>query len=133
MDLKKVFGTSAKLEVEGVVVDLGDGGWVKVARAGNPENRKMLKRLIAPHKAALRSDRLPDDVLEKLTIKAMSETILLDWGGLEDEGKPLPAYTKEQGVAYLTKYKDFRDQIAVFSADLALYQEASTEAAAGNL
>jgi hypothetical protein len=132
MDLKKAFGTSAKLETEGVWVDLGDGGSVKVARAGNPDNRKLLKRLVAPHKAALRSDRLPDEVLERITTQAMAQTILLDWKGLEEDGAALPAYTPELGAQYLGKYKDFRDQIAAFSADLALYQEESAEATAKN-
>lgn len=129
MDIKKAYGTSEKLEQEGVWVPLGDGAKVKVARAGNKENRAEIKRLIAPHKVALRNDKLPDDVLETLTIKAMAGTILLDWDGIKEDGKAVP-YSRENAIRLLTEYKDFRDQVAVLSNEITLYQaEAEAEAA----
>ncbi len=132
MKLSAAFGTSEKLEIEGVWVDLGEGGSIKVARAGNRENRRELKRLIAPHKAALRADNLPDDVLEKITIKVMARTILLDWKGIDDDdGKPI-AYSQEAAEAQLTKHKDFRDFVAGISADMKVYQEGAEEATAKN-
>ena len=132
MKIGKAFGTNERLEQDGVWVDLGDGGSVKVARAGNKANRKLLKRLVGPHKAALRSDRLPDDVLEKLTIECMARTILLDWRGIEEDDGKNVEYSVENAIRLLTAYKDFRDQIAASSADLALYQDAAEEAAAKN-
>lgn len=132
MKFADTFGTNEKLELEGVWVDMGEGGSIKIARAGNPENKRLLKRLIAPHKQALRADNLPVDVLEKLTIEAMSRTILLDWKGIDDsEGKPLP-YSQEEAVRQLTKFKDFRDYVAAISADMKVFQDTSTEVAAKN-
>jgi hypothetical protein len=131
MDLKKAFGTNKALENEGAWVELGDGASVKVARLGNKLNADLIKKLIKPHKVALRNDRLPDDVMEKITIEAMATTLLLDWKGIEDDGKPVP-YTKENAVRLLTEYKDFRDQISAFSNELAIFQTSSEAAAIKN-
>lgn len=128
MDIRKTYGTSKDLEAEGVWVDLGEGASVKVARAGNKENRAAIKRLIAPHKVALRNDKLPDDIMEKIAIEAMATTILLDWKGIAEDGKPVP-YSRDNAVRLLTVYKDFRDQISSLSGEMALFQ-AEAEAAA---
>lgn len=121
MDISKKFGTSEKLENEGVWVDLGDGAQILVARAGNKENRELIKRLIAPHKVQLRHNKLPDEVLTKLTIEAMSTTILLDWKGIEENGKTV-AYNRDNAIRLLTDYKDFRDQVSGFSNEMELFQ-----------
>jgi hypothetical protein len=136
MDLAQAFGTSKKLEVEGVWKQIGpaneDGTLprVKVARQGNPAHDKLSRRLMAPHKAALRTGRLPDDVLESIAIKSMSMAILLDWEHLSDGPEKLPPYTPEQGEKLLKKYPDFRDHISAISGDMANYQE-EHEAEAG--
>jgi hypothetical protein len=70
MDLKKSFGTSDALENDGAWVDLGDGASIKVARVGNKANRALLKKLIAPHKIAVRSAKKLTDYL----------TWQLEWG-----------------------------------------------------
>lgn len=131
MDIKKSFGTNSTLENEGVWIELGDGASIKVARMGNKENKAILKKLIAPHKMAARNDKLADEIWDKITVESMAATILLDWKGIEDDGKPLP-YTKENATRLLTDYKDFREQVASFSSELALFQSNSEAAAIKN-
>lgn len=131
MDIKKSFGTSLALENEGVWIELGEGASIKVARVGNKENKALLKKLIAPHKMAARNDKLADEVWEKITVESMAATILLDWKGIEDDGKALP-YNKENAIRLLTDYKDFREQVASFSSELALFQSNNEAAAIKN-
>lgn len=131
MDIKKSFGTSLALENEGVWIELGEGASIKVARVGNKENKALLKKLIAPHKMAARNDKLADEVWEKITVESMAATILLDWKGIEDDGKALP-YSKENAIRLLTDYKDFREQVASFSSELALFQSNNEAAAIKN-
>ena len=45
MDIKKTFATDRQLEEDGAWFDVGDGGRVKVARAGNQRYRKLLRAL----------------------------------------------------------------------------------------
>lgn len=127
MDIGKTYGTNKQLEEGGVWIELGDGASILVARAGNKENRAALKRLIAPHKVALRNDKLADEVLERLTIEAMAETILLGWKGIRENGKDVP-YSRDNAVRLLTDYKDFRDQVSAFSTEMALFQQAEEAA-----
>lgn len=131
MDIKKSFGTNSTLENEGVWIELGDGASIKVARMGNKENKAILKKLITPHKIAARNDKLADGIWDKIAVESIAATILLDWKGIEDDGKPLP-YTKENATRLLTDYKDFREQVASFSSELALFQSNSEAAAIKN-
>jgi len=131
MDIRKTYYTDPTLEAEGVWVELGEGARIRVARAGNPANRRKLSKLLERHRATLRSRNLPDDILERVTIETMAETILLGWDGINEDGKPLP-YTPENARRLLTTYRDFRDQVAAIAADMALFKGESEEAASKN-
>jgi hypothetical protein len=133
MELSTTFGTSEKLEIEGVWRDIGDGASIKVARMGNRQHEKISQRLLAPHKAAQRTGKLSDDLIEKIGIKVMSQAILLDWKGMKDEGADLPPYTPDEGVKILTKYKDFRNLVSSISGDMSNFQEEQEAAAGKNL
>lgn len=131
MDIKKQFGTNGSKEIEGAWIDLGEGASLKVARLGNKENRALIQKLTAPHRVALRNGKLGDDVIERITIEAMAATILLDWKGIELDGKALP-YSRENAIKLLTEYKDFREQVSAFAADIALFQDEEEAAAVKN-
>ena len=131
MDIRKAFATSRELEEEGVWVDLGEGARLKIARIGNPANRDLMRRKMKPHRTALRADKLPEDILNRITIEVMAETILLGWEGLTEGGQPLP-YTRENAIQQLTELKDFRDQVADLSQDMTLFQEEREAQATGN-
>jgi hypothetical protein len=131
-DFGKKYGTSEKLENEGrIIKNEEDGSWLKIARFGNKAHAELTRELMRPHRAAARAGTLSDAVLQRVTIKAMAATILLDWGGYEDEGKPI-AYTRENAELMLTKYKDFREDVSRLSRDMAIFQEEDEEAARKN-
>lgn len=131
MDIKKTFGTDTKLENEGVWVDLGEGAQIKVARIGNKESKALTKRLQAPHKIAIRNEKLPDDVWTKISVEVMAKTVLLDFKGIKEDGKEVP-FSVENATRFLTDYKDFRDQVAHYANDLNLFQAEAEEAAIKN-
>lgn len=66
------------------------------------------KQRAVPAKERLRDGSIPDDILHKLRGESLFETILLDWDGLTDNGKPFP-YDKELALKFLTEmeYEDF--------------------------
>lgn len=131
MDIKKQFGTNSSKEIEGAWIDLGEGASLKVARLGNKENRALIQKLTTPHRVALRNGKLGEDLVEKITIEAMAATILLDWKGIELDGKALP-YSRDNAIKLLTEYKDFREQVSAFAADIALFQDEEEAAAVKN-
>jgi hypothetical protein len=123
MDMGKTFGTSSKLETEGVWRDIGEGGEVKIARINNREHQKVMRQLMAPHRAAQRASKLPQALIEKIAIEGVAIAILKDWKGCTDEGKPLGAYTDKEGVRMLTKYPDFLDFVSAVATDMTNFQE----------
>lgn len=131
MDLRKVFGTNKAAEQSGTWVDIGGGAKVLIARAGNKHYREVMKRLLRPHRAALRSDNMPDETLENMVIEATAQTILLGWEGVEDEGAALP-YSVDNAKAMLAKYADFRDLVAGYAAEASTFKTQQDEAEVKN-
>lgn len=122
MDLKKMFGTDAAAEKEGIWYDLGNGAQIKVARLGNENNKRVSKRISAPYKFQIQRGTLSDDVQLKLSIAAIAESILIDWKGLIYEGVAID-YSIDNATKLLTELKDFRDQVMVVANDLQQYQK----------
>lgn len=121
MDIKKEFGTDSKKEVEGVWEDFGDGLEVKIARIGNPIYQKAFQKISKPHKKAIRRGTLRDEKAEELLIEAMAKAIVLDWKGLEEDGKEVP-YNHNNCVKILTEYKDFREQVSEFATEIEAFR-----------
>lgn len=130
-NLAKLFGTDKQKEEEGVEVDLGEGIKVTVARANNKTYANALQKKFAQHRRQIRNRTLPDDVVERLTIEAMADGILLGWSGVTENDQPVD-YSRDNAIAMLTKYPDFRDTIADIAADAMNYREQSEEEARGN-
>jgi hypothetical protein len=131
-DVKKLFGTDAKKEQEGVWHDLAEGLRVKIARIGNPNYQKRFQAITKPYQRALRKNTLANEVAEKLHIQCLSETIVLDWEGVEDGGKEIP-YSKDAAIALLTKYPELRSYINDIANELEGFQEELVEEGDENL
>ncbi len=74
------------------------------------------------------------EVRERIMVKAMVETILLDWDGLTDDGgAPIP-YTKETATTLLSDpdCRPFRDAVSLAAARVEEFTEDQVEAVAGN-
>lgn len=130
-DLKKMFGTDKTAEVEGVWQDIGDGVELLIARIGNPEYQKEFQRISKPHRRAIRRGHLSDSVAEKLLIKAMAKCILLDWKGLQEDGKDLP-YSYDNAVRILTEYRDLRDYVSDIANEIETFKLEEDEEAEKN-
>jgi len=125
-DIKKLFGTNKESEIEGIWNDMGDGIEVLVARIGNPEYQKAFQAISKPHRRAIRRGTLNDEVAEKLLVKAMAKTILLDWKGIEEDGAPIP-YSYENAMRILMEYKDFRDYVSDIANEMEGYKDEEDE------
>jgi len=131
MDIKESFGVDKRKEVEGVWEDLGGGTMVLVARAGNPKFTRLLQKLSRPHRHAIKSDSLPEDVAMEMLIKTMSKTVLLDWDGMKEDGKEI-VYSSNEAVRLLTEYPDFRDYISGLSRSMEIFRAVGDEESEGN-
>jgi len=132
VDIKKVYGTDKVKEKEGVLHDLGDGLKIRIARIGNPNYQKRFEALSKPHRRALRKGSLSNEIAEELLIKCMSETIVLDWEGIEENGVEIP-YSRENAVRILTDYHDLREHINDIANEMEGYKQEDEEEAIDNL
>lgn len=131
-DVKKLFGTDSKKEQEGVWYDLAEGLRMKIARIGNPNYQKRFQTLSKPYRRSIRRGTLSDDLAEKLLIQCLAETILLDWEGVEDDGKEI-SYSIENAINLLKKYPELRNYINDIANELEGFQEEFKEEAEENL
>lgn len=127
MDLKKDFSTNKELEEAGAWIDIGDGGKLKIARAGNKKSIAYSRQMAKPHMAQITYGKLSDEVATELAVEVLAETILLDWDGMTDGGKPLP-YSKENALNMLRAYPDFRDLVSQISNERKTFQKEIDEA-----
>ena len=116
MDMNKSFGEDKKLAEEGRWFDLEDGGRALVAKLGNPKFKAEVQRLSKPHMALLRSTMDTTELLGKITVDAMSTTILLAFDGVSIDGEKVEN-TAENRKMLLTEYPAFREVISVISTE----------------
>ena len=122
MDLKKEFGTNKKLETEGVWEDFGNGCKVLIARQGNENYKKAFRKLSKPYQNAIRRNNLSDEIAERILIEVMAETIVLDWSGMEEDGKDIK-YSKEECFRILKSYPDFKNEVSFRSESMELFKQ----------
>jgi hypothetical protein len=116
MDLQATFATDKKKEQDGVWKNLGDAR-VKIARANNPKYRTALTKYIKQFVPAGIQPKPDDPNIEKATVYAMAEAILLDWENLAIKGEILEV-SVEQAIGILTDYPDFREVISQLAIDV---------------
>ena len=111
LDIYKTYATDEKGEVEGVVVSLGGGASITVARIGNPEYVKMLLAESEKHEAALKALPAAEAAAldAKILCEVLAETVLLGFQGLGFKGKNLK-YSKENAILLLA-VRDFRKRV----------------------
>jgi len=130
MDLKKAFATDKKLELEGVWHDLGEGAGVLIARIGNRRYQNALNKTLADNRTMIKTGLMSEEAAEKDLCEIIADTILLDWKNIDDDGQPLP-YTKENAVAMLIKYPDFRVLVVDLAGISDNYRPATDKEALG--
>ncbi len=114
MDIKKQYKTDASLEEGGVWVDF-DTYQLKIARLRNNRSKHALDKIQIAYKK-----NMPEDIW----CGFLAEYVLLDWDGIEEDGKTLP-HSYENAKRVLLEYPDFKAE--VFEVSLARQAFLETE------
>lgn len=82
-----MFETDPEVEQKGVRIDYGQF-YIQVARAGgaNTRYRDVFRERIRPHRRALATETLSDDLAEKISLEVFAETVVLGWGHTDEDG-----------------------------------------------
>jgi hypothetical protein len=134
MGTYKTFESDSDLENNGVLLDLGDVGKFKIARAGgaNKAYLKALNKHGAPYRAAIQAGSLDDNLALKIVQEVFAEAILLGWEGVTDrDGKPL-VFTRENVLRIFNDLPDLFAAIRNFAENAAYYRKSVLAADAGN-
>lgn len=122
MDINQL-RTDLSAEEQGVWVTYQGDVQFKLARIDNPRYTAKLAAAIKPHRKAIRTDTMPDKDLLEITTAVLAETVVLDWKGIEEDGKPVK-YSVEKAKEFLLdpSLKDVTEWICTFAKDAANYR-----------
>lgn len=121
--------TDPTAEVKGVWCKFEDAEFL-IASSNSTKYRRALGRRGKSEAGGLR--RADPTALDRVTIEAMADGILLDWrGNVQWQGKELP-YSRENSLLLLG-IPPFREWVATQASDLSNFQTESEEAAKGAL
>ncbi len=126
-DLKE-FTTDEVKELEGVWVyfDTEETQGVLVARAWNENFMKAFRKFPRGFQSRARMGTLDTKTDRRVWHKLLSETVLLDWKGISDEGKIIK-YDTKAAAEKLSKYKGFATFVWEAASEEQLYHDEQTE------
>jgi hypothetical protein len=126
MDLKKEYFTDKKLEEGGVDVELGDGAVVTVCRTNNPKFREYLNKLRKPYERQIQRGTADQDILDKLTRKAVARYVLVGWKGIEIDGEAVK-YSPETAEQIMIDFPDFQEDVLFAANSRETFRQEVTE------
>jgi hypothetical protein len=126
-DLKE-FTTDETKELEGVWVyfDIEETQGLLVARAWNENFMRAFRKFPRGFQNRVRTGSVDKKTDKKVWHKLLSETILLDWKGISDEGKVLK-YDPKVAADKLTKYKGLASFVWETASEESLYMNEQEE------
>lgn len=128
------FKTDQILETQGIILDLGDCGKFKIARAGGA-NKKFAQKFQAvtkPYRRAIQTETIDADLANKLMRQAYADSVVLGWEGVTGpDGQPLP-FSRENVLKVLEDLPSLFDEIRRFAEDAAAFRQQVLAADAGN-
>lgn len=118
------YKTDAARETKGVLLDLGDAGKFRIARAGgaNATFQKRLAALTKPHRRAIQTGNVDEDVANRLMVQVYCETVLLGWEGVTDEDGAELGFSVAAAVKLLVDLPDLFKDIRQTADDASLFR-----------
>lgn len=140
--LRKMFETDTAVERAGVWLEYAPGVEIRIARAGgsNQHYTKAMQRIAKPHRRAIQTGVIDEQVLNGLFVKAFAEAVVVDWRGItkdlvtksDDDFETVLDFNKENVEAVLLAQPNIFADIQKAADDIALYREEINETDSGN-
>lgn len=128
------YKTDPTLELGGIILDLGEAGKFKIARAGGANKRfaQKFQVLTKPYRRAIQTETLDEDTSSRLLREAYIDTVLLGWEGVSDpEGKPLD-FNRANALQLLKDLPWLFEEVRRYAEDAAAYRQVTLQVDAGN-
>lgn len=143
MSMYRQFQTDGDLETKGIVLDYGDFR-ITVARAGgaNKKFARILERTTKPHRRAIQTELMDNDLARSVLRQVYAEAVVLDWEtkvdgklkkGIESaDGGDLLLVTSANIVATFEALPDLFTDVQEQASKVALFRQEILEEDAGN-
>lgn len=126
--------TDAELERAGVVLDFGDYGKFKIARAGgrNQAYNSRVRAILKPYQRQIDAGLLDDEKLAKLLAKPFAEHVVKGWEGVYDRNKQPLEYSVAAAEKLLTDLPELFMIVREHANLLANFRKEDNDAAVKN-
>ena len=133
MGIYKAFTTDQDLEVKGIVLDFGDGEWVRISRAGGGNKKfiKLFESLMKPYRRAFELGTMDDKKAAKILHEAFAKAIVLEWNITDEDGKPIE-FTVENAIKVFEDLPEFFGTIKTEAENRQNFRRAALEEEAKN-
>lgn len=128
------FRTNPKVEKEGVVLDYGEAGAFRVARAGgsNKAYLSAIEKMHRKYRKQIQLGILSEAVSQKILRDIFADTVILGWEGVTGpDGEPLE-FNRANVLRVLEDLPDLFQDIREQAANVALFRESLEEIDSGN-
>ena len=125
--LKKAYGQDLTKVNEGVWFDSSmiPGLSMKIAKVGNTEYEKLLRKLYKPYRKTLQKGKdLDTAITDKIMAEVIAKTIVLDWKGMPGENESEVPFSVEecQSLVLDPELREFKEEILEFADDSARFE-----------
>lgn len=134
MSLYKKFKTDSRVENEGIWIDFGESGRIRIARAGGSNGPfvRAMERVHREYRKQIQLDVLDAKKSVDLLVQVYADTVVLGWEGVTGEdGKPLP-FNRENCAKLLRDLPDLFRELQEHAGSMALFRESILEQDAKN-
>jgi hypothetical protein len=124
-NLDTAFKTNSELEMDGVWFSTTETTSFKCRRFGGVNTQKVRSasaKYFKPYSKQIDANALSDEKQRELTVKAFVEACLVDWRGVEVNGKELP-FSIENAVKLLTALPALTDTLIKYTTEMDSYKE----------
>lgn len=129
------FQTDTNYETgEGVVLNYGELGKIRIHRAGGRNTRfqNLRQARFKPYTRQLQNDTMDESVARQIAIEVYAKTVIVGWDGVKDrDGSDLP-FTEENVIRLMTDLPDLFRDIQTAAEDRSMFLADQHKAAEGN-
>lgn len=128
------FKTDDNMETRGILLDYGDAGKIKIARAGgsNVRFQKALEAKTRPLRRQIDTETLSPEAGERVLVEVFASTVVIGWEDIKDsDGKDIP-FSYENCVKLFTDLPDLFIDVREQAMKAANFRTAEIEEDAKN-
>jgi hypothetical protein len=119
---------------EGVVLNYGELGKIRIHRAGGRNRRftNLRQAKFKPYTRQLQNDTMDEDVARAIAIEVYAKTVIVGWDGVKGrDGNYLP-FNEENVITLMTDLPDLFRDVQAAADDRSLFLADADKAAEGN-